>query len=360
MELILEIVSAEKYTLGGNARKIFSPAGGTVGRAADCDWSIVDGTRRLSGRHAYISFSKGQFVVTDTSTNGVFINEAEYPLGRDASYVVKDGDRLIMGALEISVFLRPGPFEQENPLAETKGAFKEDLVQSVVDGIVDSIVDSPFDIVSLNHDPFGLDTPLDETSPRAPLVSELLHAAGLSQNEYDKHGDTLLHLIGTVFKESITGLQKTLRTRAALKNEFRLAMTMVNIEENNPLKFSSNYKQTVRLALDKEQGYMPLGDAVKEGFQDLQEHQVAVMAGVKSALDYMMRRMDPDEIENKVDQNQDKLRFFYGKKNCCWDSFQQLYNDLIDDDDVFRSFFSEPFERAYQQHLKEIKLNSSS
>lgn len=102
MELILEVVSSERFMLGDNASHRFLPAGGVIGRSSECDWVIPDQTRHLSGRHAIISFEAGQFYVTDISTNGVYLNGPD-ALPRNVAVPLQDEDRLVMGEHQFRV-----------------------------------------------------------------------------------------------------------------------------------------------------------------------------------------------------------------------------------------------------------------
>jgi len=76
-----------------------------IGRGADNDWVLADPDRVLSKRHCTVGFHGGAWHVTDTSTNGVFMNRDADPLGRDQSQELRDGDRLRLGAWEIEVRL---------------------------------------------------------------------------------------------------------------------------------------------------------------------------------------------------------------------------------------------------------------
>ena len=365
---MLEIVSSEKYTLGDNARKYFNEVGGTIGRAPDCFWAIADGSRILSGHHAHISFARGQYVLTDTSTNGVFVNDSEVPLGYDKCCVIQEGDSLTMGAFEMRAWI-----SQTSISGEHTEIFPSPSSKSVA---------SPFNLNSLHEDPFltnfsdkrdshdisgsennwhnkNTDVNGVRFEEKSRSLRYVLSAAGLSLEDYEVYGESLLHAIGTVFKESVTGLQKLLRSRTALKNEFRLSMTMINADENNPLKLTSNYQQALRVALEEKQGYLSLDHAIVEGFQDIQDHQLAVMAGMKAGFDYMMKRLDPEALDSRVLKSRKKLFFSIGRKSRCWDSYHRLYSDLVDDEDVFRSLFSDPFERAYNQYLEKVKLSAS-
>ena len=59
----------------------FDQAGGSIGRREDNDWVLPDPERFVSGCHALISFSDDRFFVTDVSSNGVFLNHGDTPLG---------------------------------------------------------------------------------------------------------------------------------------------------------------------------------------------------------------------------------------------------------------------------------------
>ena len=72
-----------------------------LGRGADCDWPLRDPDRVLSKRHCTVEYLSGAWQVRDLSTNGTFLNSAADPVGRDQVCVLRDGDRLRLGAYEI-------------------------------------------------------------------------------------------------------------------------------------------------------------------------------------------------------------------------------------------------------------------
>lgn len=123
MELLLEIVSSERFMLGDNAAHRFLPAGGVIGRSSGCDWVIPDQTRHLSGRHAIISYETGQFYITDISTNGVYLNGPD-PLPRNVAVPLQDEDRLVMGEYQfrVSVNVNAGASVPANPVRSAPSA----------------------------------------------------------------------------------------------------------------------------------------------------------------------------------------------------------------------------------------------
>lgn len=80
---------------------VFDVAGGSIGRSSDNDWVLPDPSRYISAHHARIHFQQGHFVLEDTSTNGVFVNDDERPLSRRGPYRLQNGDVLRLGEYQV-------------------------------------------------------------------------------------------------------------------------------------------------------------------------------------------------------------------------------------------------------------------
>lgn len=115
MALRLTIMSSNAGRLGERATKEFGPQGGTIGRSLKSDWVLPDGQRYVSSRHASIDFRSGSYYLVDTSTNGVFVNGSEQPVGRGKPQRLFNGDRIRIGQYEIGVEVDDG---DETPLNE--------------------------------------------------------------------------------------------------------------------------------------------------------------------------------------------------------------------------------------------------
>jgi type VI secretion system protein len=103
MALRLAIISRHRQGLGERASMEFGQSGGTIGRSLESDWVLPDGQRYLSSRHASIDYRSGSYYIVDTSTNGVYVNDAEQPVGRGNPQRLFSGDRLRIGEYEMSV-----------------------------------------------------------------------------------------------------------------------------------------------------------------------------------------------------------------------------------------------------------------
>jgi len=116
MILTLEVTGQPAANLGAGRRKEFGSAGGLIGRLPDNDW-VLPG-EYVSGHHARIQFRNGQFVIEDTSTNGVSINSPENRLQRGRPYPLKSGDRILIDLYEISATVAAGERAREQPARE--------------------------------------------------------------------------------------------------------------------------------------------------------------------------------------------------------------------------------------------------
>jgi type VI secretion system protein len=103
MALKLRVISDQYKALGKRSSRLFGVSGGRIGRSTDNDWVLPDPDRYVSSHHAKVSFRAGQWVLEDTSTNGVFINGSDMPASTEGTYTLQDGDRLRLGDYDIIV-----------------------------------------------------------------------------------------------------------------------------------------------------------------------------------------------------------------------------------------------------------------
>jgi type VI secretion system FHA domain protein len=78
----------------------------SIGRAPENDWELPDPDRVMSKRHCRITVDGDTWLITDTSSNGTFLNGAA--LDYDVPCALRDGDRVVAGAYEIQARLGDG------------------------------------------------------------------------------------------------------------------------------------------------------------------------------------------------------------------------------------------------------------
>jgi len=101
MTLRLSIENVDRLPDGGPLRIQVKGRGLDLGRDAHLDWALPDPSRSISSKHCEIRFRDGGYWLHDISTNGTFVNGAQFRL--DAPYLLRDGDRLSIGPYIIAV-----------------------------------------------------------------------------------------------------------------------------------------------------------------------------------------------------------------------------------------------------------------
>jgi type VI secretion system protein len=103
MALRLRVISDHRHKLGDKSTFVFGVSGGSIGRSAENDWVLPDDMRYVSGRHARIVFYKGKYLLQDTSSNGVYVNDNERPLGNQNPHTLSSGDVIRIGEYHVQV-----------------------------------------------------------------------------------------------------------------------------------------------------------------------------------------------------------------------------------------------------------------
>ena len=106
MTLRLSIENVDRLPDGGPIRIEVKGRGLDLGRDSHLDWTLPDPSRSISGKHCEIRYRDGGYWLHDVSTNGTFVNGAEYRL--DAPHLLRDGDRLSIGPYIIAVSVEEG------------------------------------------------------------------------------------------------------------------------------------------------------------------------------------------------------------------------------------------------------------
>ena len=105
MTLRLTIENVASLTSGDPTDMVLDEHGLVIGRAAHADWTLPDTRNHISSLHAEIDYADGRYVLTDRSTNGVFVNGGTRI---SAPHVVRDGDLITIGQYEIRAALTGG------------------------------------------------------------------------------------------------------------------------------------------------------------------------------------------------------------------------------------------------------------
>lgn len=87
-----------------------------IGRSQACDLILPDQQKYVSSQHAQLSLTNGQLIITDTSSNGTFLNGAAERIAKGDSVPIASGDILTMGVFKLQVTITEAAPAAPNPV----------------------------------------------------------------------------------------------------------------------------------------------------------------------------------------------------------------------------------------------------
>jgi type VI secretion system protein ImpI len=193
-------------------------------------------------------------------------------------------------------------------------------------------------------------------SPRqGDQLAEMLAAAGLTGAAVTPE---LMRSFGQILRVVVQGLMDALRARQRIKSEFGMQQTMFRPADNNPLKFSANVEDALHnLLVKRNAAYLGPVDAFADAFDDLHDHQLAMLAGLRVAFDAMLADLSPDTLQAEFDRLLSKSSLpVVSAKRRYWDLYREKRAEMArDPDDTFSRMFGEQFARAYEEHFRQLK-----
>jgi type VI secretion system protein len=202
--------------------------------------------------------------------------------------------------------------------------------------------------------------PMDRsgTTGKQVDITSLLVGAGLSEAQITPE---LIENFGRILRVVVAGLMDVLRARERIKDEFRMRMTTFKAMDNNPLKFSANVDDALHnLLVKRNSAYLGPVEAFEDAFQDVRNHQMAMLAGVRVAFEAMLGEFDPDRLREQFDKHVKKGGLLSGPaKLRYWEMYDEKFRAMVkDQESTFRDLFGEEFARAYEEQLERLKAVS--
>ena len=338
MALRLTIISDQNTELGDLATVLIDQSGGSIGRADDNAWVLPDPHRYISAHHARISYRNGSYVVEDTSTNGLFLNDEPEPLGRLGPQPIRPGDTLRLGAYRIGVRDNDGAAVDASAIVSysappASGDDSNDLQRDIgVDLDISDLLVNDTDLSAARRafDPWG--NPISDSAvlqfdsaqqaarraarpvspPRVPPIparttpvasrdsrstpgalEAFCRGAGMNSRRLPLDSpERLLQLAGLLLRESLVGIKELARTQREIRQSSGLCATGDDPErvalQNLPVE-----DLLVKLLLGHEQQQLDAVQWLRELFGLASRHDAALMRALRPALTEFTQRLDP-------------------------------------------------------------------
>ena len=404
MLLELNITSYQRLSPSVTSRKLVEPGQVVVvGRSTQCDWHLPDPSRVLSSSHAEFRLDDSRFVVADTSTNGLFVNNSQTPVGRGNVAVLSNGDVIRLGDFELSVGIRSGKEQVAEPVSDQLHDLPEASLVSADRGVAneqvqpsDEVVSSSSGMVPGNDFRDFLGAGLDErvmedshvelqgpeipgewnwgvakpahdrpeshrsvpgvdaTSPELAVdkhadnevLSAIFEGLGLGVERVKDTGPEFGRQLGALTRVLLDRLLDMIHVRARQKQQLRVAQTLFQRTDNNPLKFSATPQDAIdSLLLRPHEANLGPIDSVNRAFDDLFSHEQALLKGVEAVVQDILS--DPT-----AGQDSNGLKGVFARRKTVeimqrhrsWQKDQYGSNDRMLRSDVFIEAYEEAAE----------------
>ena len=246
----------------------------------------------------------------------------------------------------------PKPRVDRQPLAERLAVTEPTIVAAPPTVEIPSVSPVLAHIEKLN----SADTLTNQPASPQPDCS-FIHAMGLDSSRLtESEVAEITAMGGQLMREIVEGMMGVLRSRTSIKNEFRMNVTTIQPVENNPLKFSVGVDEALEnMFLKKSNAYKKPVDAFREGFQEIAEHQIAMIGGIRQGFEQMMERFNPENLEKNFNK-QGRAAMIPGmQKAKYWSSYTDYYSGFSDNmESSFQHLFGSDFVNAYEDQLRRL------
>ena len=215
----------------------------------------------------------------------------------------------------------------------------------------------------------GVEPPVDASAPRwspsarsrgnvqSADLAAFLAGLGVSRPPAIEDSEALLRLSGQLLRAMTEGLMAVMMARASFKSELRLEVTTIRSRDNNPFQFCVDAEDAIeRLLWRQSRGFLDPPAAVHKTFDDIQAHQMAMIAGLRAAMRELLGRFQPEQLEQHFERQShlDKL-LPMARKSKCWDLFVSTFDQVADDAaEDFMRLFGDAFNRAYEEQVRRL------
>jgi len=192
------------------------------------------------------------------------------------------------------------------------------------------------------------------TISSAEFVERFAKGAGLSTGDLGwQDPAAFAEQLGGLMRLVAIELKQLLAARAESKRIARSAdQTMIQAQDNNPLKFSPTVDDALQLIFGKpKSGYLSAQKAFDESFRDLKAHQIKTYSAMQHALRMLVEDLDPQAIAEGTAQERGLDSLLGSRKAKMWDAYVARweaktapYEDGLVD--AFMLYFAECYDRG--------------
>ena len=416
MDIMLEIVSQQKFSPEVTVSVVFGEAGGIIGRSEECDWILPDKSKQVSRKHAIITFFNSTFHIEDISTNGIFNSLGRERLPSNTPVPIRHGDGLIIGKYTVSArlmqsassYVGDGPEEMSlfadkslslNPLQAMEdeeqrnaalrlGNFNDILGRNIptaavpndhveVPNIALPNITTYQEDTTFQPDPWNARKTLENFAssqvptpePTLPFSDEpvfvretifvpetdvFFKTLGFSAPpDAPEERERILRTAAELLSVAVEGVTQAMQNRAECKNDLRLSVTTTSLAlSNNPLKFSPTAQSALATLL------APSQKGVMEPIESMRaafrDNHSHHMGLLAGARAAVGAALTKIAPESVEARLDANGPVKLGRARRLWHTFMQMHHAQQNDHEGFEALFLQNFARAYEMQCRTL------
>jgi type VI secretion system protein len=162
-----------------------------------------------------------------------------------------------------------------------------------------------------------------------------------------------LQTAGQLLRESVLGLMELHQSRNEFRNRFRLS-TSADAPEA-AWTFAQGVDETLTRLLSTLSTRAGAVEGMRDNFRDLKAQNTATLAALRAALEELLGRFDPRELEERFERGMKRGVFGSQNKSKYWDLYAELFTGLAQlPPDGFPHLFVESFAKAYEAKVRTL------
>jgi predicted component of type VI protein secretion system len=357
MTLVLQGTALNEEPMSRPLIGRFDQRGGTLGRSDTATFTLPDPERMISRIQAQVLYRDDDYWIENISAASPILHNGR-SLSAGMRVMLRDSDELRIGGYTLLA-----AFENDETSADI---LRGRTTVTTLEGTPGLKV-APPPAPAGGPAPPGT-TPIGAHAPAAPADTQtaagvdllwggFLDGVGLSFSPANGPSPELLRAIGAMLRIAVEGIHRLVAMRAMAKDEMHAEMTVIQVRDNNPLKFAPDAEVALQLLLQPPaRGFLDGPSALRAALIDLQSHEVGMMAGMRAALDAVLDRFDPAKLETQLATGSvfDSFRPTHRRARL-WALYQEHYDSLRGKaQEEFQRFFDEAFRQAYEAQVRSL------
>jgi predicted component of type VI protein secretion system len=345
MLLVLRVIGQPDEDGGDALVAHFDQRGGLIGRADTAKLVLPDPKRTVSRFHAHVSFENGRFLIEDMgSTNPAAVNGQALASGQRLE--LKSGDRVRIGSYTLAAELARGEQAPVDAVAHT--AAEEIYAHTRI----------------VAREPTQMAAPSARGAAAAgsgDLWRAFQDGAEAAIELPDGLRPETMRMLGAMMKGLVGGVRRLLQLRMLVKQDMESDVTTLRTRQNNPLKFAPDDARALAALLKPPlPGFIGGPPAVDEVMTDLQIHTIATRVAMRTAIERVLARFEPQALEKRLEGGSMLQRLLPGgRKAALWDLYLQQQRAIRSDAvEGFQAAFAQAFTEAYERESARLKTGA--